>query len=91
VVIQPVSRRSSRIAAVVVCACLAGSATAQPAAPVPTGLPVVNLDGDVTITEPTIWEHAHYRVAGNIFLKTGGTLTVRHAVIELADPSRSPD
>jgi hypothetical protein len=77
------NRWSSPIAVLVIWTSLSGSAAAQPAAPVPSELPVVNLDGDVTIAEPTTWENAHYRVAGNIVLQTGGELTVRQAVVEI--------
>ena len=46
-------------------------------------LPVVELAGDVRIDAPTTWADAHYRVAGNILLLPGGTLTARNAVIEI--------
>ena len=46
-------------------------------------LPVVTFEGDVVISEPTVWADSHYRVGGNLVLRPGGTLTVRDSVIEI--------
>ena len=51
----------------------------DPAAP----LPVVDLGGEVTISEPTVWEAGHYRIAGHLILQPGGTLTVRDSTVEI--------
>ena len=46
-------------------------------------LPVVELQGGVTIAEPTHWENAHYRLHGNLILAPGGVLTAENCTIEL--------
>lgn len=58
----------------------ADTPSADPTDPSP---PVVEIEGNVHITEHTVWSDAHYRVRGNIFLEPGGALVVERATIEL--------
>jgi hypothetical protein len=45
--------------------------------------PVVDLQGDVRITEPVTWRGAHYRLHGSLILAAGGVLTAEDCTIEL--------
>lgn len=49
----------------------------------PAELPVVELSGDQRITGYTEWHDAHYKISGNVYFDSGGTLHAQNAIIEL--------
>jgi len=63
-------------------AALPGVDTKAAAAAVPAQK-LIQHDGDVRISVPTVWKDAHYRIRGNLYLDPGGTLELENCTIEL--------
>lgn len=47
------------------------------------GKAVVEMSGDVRITEAVAWKDSHYKIRGDLIFEQGGVLTVENSVIEL--------
>jgi hypothetical protein len=44
---------------------------------------LIQHDGDVRIAKPTVWQNAHHRIRGNLYLEPGGKLELEACTIEL--------
>jgi hypothetical protein len=44
---------------------------------------VIETSGPVTISQPTVWKDAHYKIHGDLVLAKGGTLEAENCTIEL--------
>ena len=61
---------------------LAATASHSDVPPAPPSA-VIEIEGDLRITDDQRWENVHYRIHGNLILEAGGTLTLDHATVEL--------